>query len=234
MEMREEENLKLSIVMPCRNEEKTVALSVNEAKEFIEKYNIAGEILVVDNDSDDASAVNAAKEGARVISEKNRGYGYALRTGIAHSRGSVIIMGDCDMTYDFRHLEEMYRLLSENQCDMVIGNRYTGGMETGSMPWSHKWGVKMLSCLARIRFHTHVYDFHCGLRGITSNAAKQLDFHTGGMEFATEMIAEAAKNQLIIKEVPVKLKTCKFVRESKLRTIQDGFRHLGYIIKKRG
>lgn len=233
MQMPEEESLELSIIMPCLNEEATVAFCVEEAKEFLDTYRIGGEIIVVDNASKDASAKIAREHGARVLTESKRGYGNALRAGIAGSRGRVIIMGDCDTTYDFLHLEEMYRLLADGDCDMVIGNRYAGGMEQGSMSWSHRWGVRFLSFLARARFHTDVYDFHSGLRGLTRRVAEQLAFSAEGMEFATEMIAEAARHHLCILQIPVVLRKCEYGRESKLRTIRDGLRHLGYIIKAR-
>lgn len=216
--------------MPCRNEEATIGFCVDEAGAFLEKYRLKGEVLVVDNGSVDASARLAEQHGARVITENRPGYGNAIRAGLAASAGNVVIIGDCDTTYDFLHLEEMYRLLAEGECDMVIGNRYAGGMEPGSMSWSHRWGVRFLSWCARARFHTEVYDFHCGLRGLSRSAIEELAFHTGGMEFATEMIAEAAAHRLRISQVPVTLRRCEYGRESKLRTVRDGLRHLGYII----
>ncbi len=232
MEMLEKENLELSVIMPCLNEENTVGYCVDEAMEFMKKYRIKGEVLVVDNGSTDKSAVTAQKHGARVIEEKRKGYGRAIRSGIASSRGKVIIIGDCDTTYDFLHLEDMYAYLNEGKCHMVIGNRYTDCMEQGAMSWSHRVGVRFLSFCGRIRFHTDVYDFHCGLRGISRETAEKLIFHTDGMEFATEMIAEAAGNNLCIRQVPVKLRKCKYQRESKLRTVKDGLYHLRYILKK--
>lgn len=232
MELLEKESLALSVVMPCRNEENTVAYCIQQAKKFMQKHHISGEVLVVDNASTDASAAVAARHGARVVTEQSIGYGNALKTGIIHTKGSVIIMGDCDTTYDFEHMEEMYRLLAENECDMVIGNRYAGGMEPGSMPWSHRVGVRVLSFLAGKRFHSQVYDFHCGLRGFTRQTAEHLELCTEGMEFATELIAEAAACGLCIGQVPVTLGNCRFERSSKLRTVRDGFRHLKYILKK--
>ena len=219
--------------MPCRNEEATIGFCVDEAGAFLEKYRLKGEVLVVDNGSVDASARLAEQHGARVITENRPGYGNAIRAGLAASAGNVVIIGDCDTTYDFLHLEEMYRLLAEGECDMVIGNRYAGGMEPGSMSWSHRWGVRFLSWCARARFHTEVYDFHCGLRGLSRSAIEELAFHTGGMEFATEMIAEAAAHGLRISQVPVTLRRCEYGRESKLRTVRDGLRHLGYIIARK-
>ena len=230
MQRPEKEGLELSIVMPCRNEEATIGFCVDEAGAFLEKHRLKGEVLVVDNGSVDASAELAERHGARVITESRPGYGNAIRAGLAASAGNVVIIGDCDTTYDFLHLEEMYRLLAEGECDVVIGNRYAGDMEPGSMSWSHRWGVRFLSWCARVRFHTEVYDFHCGLRGLSRSAIEELTFHTGGMEFATEMIAEAAAHGLRISQVPVALRKCEYGRESKLRTVRDGLRHLGYII----
>lgn len=231
MKMMTKESLELSVIMPCLNEESTVGHCVDEAWEFIRKYDIKGEVLVVDNGSVDASSIVAARHGARVITESKPGYGNAIRAGIAESLGKVLIVGDCDTTYDFLHMESLYQPLAEGKCDMVIGNRYAGGIGPGAMSLSHRWGVRFLSLCGRIRFHTDVYDFHCGLRGLTRKAAQTLDFHTEGMEFATEMIAEAARCRLCITQVPVVLQKCEYKRQSKLRTIKDGFRHLRYIVK---
>lgn len=231
MQMLEKESIDLSVIMPCRNEAQTVGFSIGEAKEFIKKRQLKGEILVVDNGSTDRSAEIAEKHGARVVSEPKCGYGNAIRTGIAESRGSVLIIGDCDTTYDFLHLDALYESLAEHRCDMVIGNRYAGGMEKGSMPLVHYWGVCFLSFCGRKRFGTEIYDFHCGLRGIRREAAEKLSLHTTGMEFATEMIAEAVKNQLCVKQVPVVLRKSYVKRKSKMRTVRDGFRHFIYIIK---
>lgn len=231
MELRQKQSVDITIVMPCLNEAYTVGSCVQEAFAFMEKYHILGEVLVVDNGSEDDSAAAAKKAGAKVLRQSKRGYGSAIRTGIANSRGSVIIMGDCDTTYDFLHLEEMYRMLSTGEWDMVIGNRFAGGMEPGSMPWSHKWGVRFLSWVGRATLHTDIYDFHCGLRGMTRSAAEMLEFHTDGMEFATEMIAQAVRTGLSIAQTPVALRKCSYQRKSKLRTIRDGLRHLLYMFQ---
>lgn len=231
MEMLEKENLSLTILMPCLNEVATVGSSIREAAAFLKKNGITGEILVVDNGSTDNSAAMAERCGAKVLIQPERGYGNALRTGLAHSRGKAIILGDCDTTYDFLHLEQLYEMLSSGQWDVVIGNRFAGGLEKGSMPLSHRWGVRFLSWLGRKRLHTDIYDFHCGLRGLTRTAAERLEFHTGGMEFATEMIAVAVKSGLSVGQVPVRLRRCTQARQSKLRTLRDGLRHLVYIGK---
>lgn len=229
MQSAEKREPDLSVIMPCLNEESTVGFCVDEARRFMEEHHVEGEVIVVDNGSGDDSALVAAEHGARVIEEQRKGYGRAIRTGIAGSAGKILIIGDADTTYDFLHLEALYAPLVEGSCDMVLGNRYAGGMEKGAMPWTHKWGVRFLSFCGRKRFKVKVYDFHCGLRAITKQAAETLSFHTEGMEFATEMIAEAARKGLRIKEVPVSLRKCSHERRSKLRTIRDGFRHLRYI-----
>ena len=231
MQMNERESLELSVILPCRNEENTIEKCVEEVYSFFDKQQLVGEVLVVDNASTDTSLEKALACGVRLVQEERIGYGRALRTGIAHSRGQVIIMGDCDTTYDFLHMDAMYQMLSDERCDMVIGNRFEGGLEKGSMSWLHQIGVRFLSFLGRKCFHCEVKDFHCGLRGMTRKAAEKFEFHTDGMEFATEMIAEASKNGLRIMQVPVPLRKCKDKRKSKLRTFRDGLRHLVYMIK---
>ncbi len=219
----------VSIVMPCLNEEATVGACVDDARIWLEKSGTAGEILVIDNGSADRSARVAEEHGARVIPESRIGYGYALRRGFAESRGRVILMGDCDTTYDFRNLDPLYRPLAENRYDMMIGDRM-GGLEKGAMSLLHCVGVRFLSALGRLRYHTEVRDFHCGLRGLTAGAARRLEFRCGGMEFATEMIALAARGGLRIGQCPVTLRRCRDKRKSKLRTLPDGFRHVRYIL----
>lgn len=234
MEMLEKESLELTILMPCLNEAATVGGSIQEAMTFLKEQKIPGEILLVDNGSEDDSAALARRHGARVLIQPEKGYGNALRAGIAKSRGKIIILGDCDTTYDFRHLEGMYEMLSSGGYDMVIGNRFAGDMEKGSMPFSHRWGVRFLSWLGRRKLHTDIYDFHCGLRGLARSAAEKLDFTTEGMEFATEMIAVAVQKGLAVGQVPVTLRKCVHPRTSKLRTLRDGFRHLVYILRYPG
>ncbi len=233
MEKQEERELDLSIVMPCLNEESTVGYSVDEAIRFMEENAVWGEVLVVDNCSTDNSPKVAKEHGARIITEPRKGYGRALRTGFEQAKGRVIIMGDCDTTYDFYHLKDMYQPLTNGEYHMVIGNRYAGGIEKGAMPISHKLGVRFLSYCGRKKFGVNVYDFHCGIRGFTKEAYNKMELKTDGMEFATEIIAEAARNKLTIKEIPVPLKRCKYNRKSKLRTIRDGFRHLRYIYSRK-
>ena len=229
-EKAEKRELNISIVMPCLNEETTVGKSVDDAMKFMANNSLSGEVIVVDNGSTDGSSQIARDHGARVITEPRRGYGRALRTGFEQATGNVVIMGDCDTTYDFLNLEEMYRLLVDEGFHMVIGNRYAGGIEKGAMPLSHRLGVRFLSYCGRKRFGVDIYDFHCGIRGFRKEALDKLELKTDGMEFATELIAEAARKNLVIKEVPVPLRKCELKRKSKLRTIRDGWRHLKYIV----
>ena len=224
-----QKKIDLSIVMPCRNEEKAVGKCISRAERVIQRLHVTGEIVIADNSSTDKSVDIARKYGARVIHVRKRGYGRTLRAGLKAARGNVIIMADADTTYDFLEAPKLYELLSEGKCDVVIGNRFAGGIEHGAMPISHKIGVRLLSFLGRLRFKTDVKDFHCGFRGITREALNKMTFHTTGMEFATEMIAAAAASGLTIGQVPVKLKKCKVKRKSKLRTVRDGYRHLHYI-----
>ena len=223
----------LTLVLPCKNEAAAVGACIGEARRFFEQSALRGELLVVDNGSDDGSADIAHSLGARVVREPRPGYGSALRAGIAAASADIILTGDCDTTYDFMQLGLLYEPLADGSFDMMIGNRFAGGIEPGAMPALHNWGVKALSAIARLRFHTDVYDFHCGLRGLTRSAAQRLDLHADGMEFATEFIAEAARRGLRIGQVPVRLRRCELERRSKLRTIRDGFRHLAYILRKR-
>ena len=218
----------LSIVMPCLNEARTIGACIEEAKGFIKSAGLNAEIIVVDNNSTDDSAKIAKEMGAQVIFEKKPGYGNALRAGLAKAKGKDIIMGDCDLTYDFSNLHEMYDLLQKN--DVVIGDRFKGGIERGAMPLSHHVGVRGLSLMGRMRYGTDVKDFHCGLRGIRSDALGKVNYRTTGMEFATEMIAEAVRNDLVIAQTPVALRNSVKGRRPKLNTIRDGFRHLNYII----
>lgn len=233
MKIRRREELDISIVMPCLNEEKTVGSCVDEAFRFIRDNNLDGEVIVVDNASTDRSAEIADAHGARVIFESRKGYGRALRSGFAESRGRVVIMADCDTTYDLYHISGMYKLLAKQKYDMMIGDRFAGGIEKGAMPLSHKIGARMLSFVARLRFHTRVKDFHCGIRGFTREALCRMTLRTTGMEFATELIAEAVRKGLRIGQVPVKLRRCEVSRHSKLRTIRDGMRHMKYILRTR-
>ncbi len=220
----------ISIIMPCLNEENTVGRCVGSAQRVIAVMGLEGEVIVVDNGSSDRSASIARDSGARVIEEIRPGYGMALRKGIKSAKGNVLILIDADTTYDFADIPKIYRPLSDDKADLVIGDRFSGGIRKGAMPLTHRFGVGVLSFLGRMRTGSGIRDFHCGLRGITKRAAEGLGFRTTGMEFATEMIVEASAQKLRIVQVPVSLDRCVYKRDSKLRTIRDGFRHLFYLI----
>lgn len=229
--MQEKGGFELTILMPCLNEEENIGISIKEAKAYLKDKGIHGEILVVDNDSTDRSAEIASSYGARIVREHRRGYGRALRTGLAEARGKVVIFGDCDSTYDFLDLDPIYQPLAENKVDFMTGDRFGGMMEDGAMSISHRLGVPFLSWCGRLKFGVKIHDWHCGIRGIRKDALEKISLQTDGMEFATEMIAEVSRNGLRYGEVPVPLKKAKNDRQEKLRTIRDGFRHLGYIIR---
>lgn len=230
-----ESKVNLTILMPCLNEEANIAFSVQQAQSYLtsisDRFNHTGEILIVDNNSTDNSAAIAKDCGARVVSEPRPGYGRALRTGLLKARGEVIIFGDCDSTYDFSNLDPIYKPLFENKYDFVTGDRFAGQMEDGAMSWSHKLGVPFLSWCGRVKFGVKIHDWHCGIRGIRKDALRKCHFRTTGMEFATEMIAEVNRKGLRIGEVSVPLRKARTERKEKLRTIRDGFRHLGYIVR---
>ncbi len=223
-------SIDFTILMPCLNEEANIGSCIDEAMEYIHSNHLIGEVLIVDNNSTDRSAEIAINHGAVVISEPRRGYGRALRSGLQKAKGDIIIFGDCDSTYDFLHLDPLYRPLVNNQYDFITGNRFSGLMENDAMSFSHRLGVPFLSFCGRLKYGVTVHDFHCGIRGIRRDALEKLTFHTSGMEFATEMIAEASRKGLRIGEVSVPLRKAASPRNEKLRTIRDGLRHLWYII----
>ena len=196
---------------------------------YLKTHEIAGEVLIADNGSFDDSRELAAAAGARVVTVSEKGYGNALRSGIAAAKGSYIIIGDCDGSYDFSDLDLILERL-RNGWDMVIGNRFSGGIAPGAMPVSHRYlGVPLLSWLGRLRFRVDISDFHCGLRGISRAAAQKADLQSSGMEFSTEMIGRFADADFRICQVPVRLRKDLRRGPGHLRTIPDGIRHLNVI-----
>lgn len=225
------EELELTILMPCLNEEKTISGCIIEAMRFIKESGINAEVLIADNGSTDNSKDVAIANGARVIFVKEKGYGNALIGGIKQAKGKYIIMGDCDMSYDFYHLENFVEKLREGY-RLVMGNRFAGGIEKGAMPFSHRYiGVPFLSWMGRVKYKTDIVDFHCGLRGFDREEALLLDLKCGGMEFATEMIGSFARSGAKITQIPTVLRKDKREGKAHLHTIRDGFRHLIYILK---
>ncbi len=220
--------IELTILMPCLNEEQTVAQCVRLARQFLEGSGVSGEVLIADNGSTDNSASLAKEAGARVVDIAERGYGNALIGGINAAHGKYIIMGDCDMSYDFLHLDGFVEKLREGY-PLVMGCRLDN-IAKGAMPFSHRYiGVPVLSFLGRIRFHTKVRDFHCGLRGFDSEKARALGLCCGGMEFATDIIGKFALSGAKIAEIPVTLSPDGRSGKPHLRTIRDGLRHIRYI-----
>ena len=220
--------IELTILMPCLNEQQTVARCVGLARQFLEESGVSGEVLIADNGSTDNSASLAREAGARVVNIEKRGYGNALIGGINAACGKYVIMGDCDMSYDFLHLEGFVEKLREGY-PLVMGCRLDN-IVPGAMPFSHRYiGVPFLSFLGRLRFHTKVRDFHCGLRGFDREKALELGLSCGGMEFATEIIGKFALSGAEIAEIPVTLSPDGRSGKPHLRTIRDGFRHIRYI-----
>lgn len=224
------EELELTILMPCLNEAETVGICVAKARGFLERAGVAGEVLVADNGSTDGSQAIAASAGARVVAVPERGYGAALRGGIAAARGRFIIMGDADDSYDFSQLDPFLRELRAG-ADLVMGNRFAGGIRPGAMPPLHHWlGNPVLSFIGRLFFKIPVHDFHCGLRGFNARAIRALDLRTPGMEFASEMVVRAALEKLRVTEVPTTLSPDGRSRPPHLRTWRDGWRHLKFLL----
>ena len=221
----------LTILMPVLNEEETIEICIKKAKKYLEENNINGEILISDNGSTDSSVKIAENLGARVIHTEEKGYGNTLINGINNAKGKYIIMADSDDSYDLYNLKPFHEKLKEGY-DLVMGNRYKGGIEKGAMSLSHKIGVRFLSLVGRIVCKCNVYDFHCGIRGLNTKSIRKLNLKEPGMEFASEMIVQASKQNLKICEVPTTLsKDGRKKGRSHLNTIKDGFRHLNYLIR---
>ena len=223
--------MELTILMPCLNEEKTIEGCIKAAQQFIDKNKLVAEILIADNGSTDESVSRAKKLGARVVHIAKKGYGSALRGGIEEARGKYIIMGDCDMSYDFENLDLFIEALRQGN-GLVMGNRFKGGIQKGAMPFLHQYfGVPLLSFAGRIVYGVKISDFHCGQRGFDKEAILSLHLSTDGMEFATEMIGAFARSHFKIAEIPVVLhKDCR-EGKSHIRSFRDGFRHLLLMLK---
>jgi glycosyltransferase involved in cell wall biosynthesis len=222
--------MELTILLPCLNEAETLGVCIDKALGFLARAGVEGEVLVADNGSTDGSQAIAEARGARVVPVAERGYGAALRGGIAASRGRFIIMGDADDSYDFSRLEGFLSAL-RGGADLVMGNRFQGGIRPGAMPRLHHWlGNPLLSFIGRLFFKIRVHDFHCGLRGFNAQAIRALDLRTSGMEFASEMVVCAALAKLKVAEVPTTLSPDGRSRPPHLRTWRDGWRHLKFLL----
>ena len=222
--------MELTVVLPCLNEAETLAVCIRKAKASIEGLGIDGEVVIADNGSTDGSQDIARAEGARVVDVPIRGYGAALTAGIADAKGEFVIMGDADDSYDLSNLGPFVEAL-RGGADLVMGNRFAGGIEPGAMPALHRYlGNPVLTAIGRILFRSPVKDFHCGLRGFRREAILELDLRTTGMEFASEMVVKATLNKLNIVEVPTTLSPDGRSRAPHLRTWRDGWRHLRFLL----
>ncbi len=220
----------LTILMPCLNEAETLETCIRKALSFLSRNAIGGEVLIADNGSTDGSQSIAARCGARIVPVPLRGYGAALITGIEAARGRYVIMGDSDDSYDFSRLELFVDRLRAG-FDLVMGNRFKGGIAPGAMPKLHRLlGNPVLSTIGRVFFGSACRDFHCGLRGFRRDAILALDLQAPGMEFASEMVVKATIKKLRITEVPTTLSKDGRSRPPHLRSWRDGWRHLRFLL----
>jgi glycosyltransferase involved in cell wall biosynthesis len=223
-------DIELSIVMPCLNEAKTVGFCVAKAFAYLRQQHIDGEVIVADNGSTDGSQAIAVARGARVVPVAARGYGNALLAGIEAARGTFVIMGDADDSYDFSALDDFVAELRTGY-DLVLGNRFRGGIAPGAMPLLHKFlGNPVLTLIGRTLYGSPSRDFYCGLRGFRRVAVLSLDLDSAGMEFALEMIVKAVIHNLRITEVPTRLAVDGRGRASHLRSWRDGWRSLRFFL----
>lgn len=222
--------LELTILMPCLNEARTLPACIAKARRFLDVAGVRGEVLVADNGSADGSQALARSLGARVVDVPERGYGAALIAGIEAARGRFVVMGDSDDSYDFEHLQPYVDAL-RGGAQLVMGNRFAGGIRPGAMPPLHRYlGNPVLSFIGRAFFKVRVRDFHCGLRGFDRDALRALGLHCKGMEFASEMVVKAALGGLRITEVPTTLSPDGRDRPPHLRSWRDGWRHLRFLL----
>lgn len=224
------EHIELSVVMPCLNEAETLQACIEKAMRFMETRQICGEVVIGDNGSTDRSREIAERCGARVVAVPQRGYGNALRGAIEASLGRYVIAGDSDDSYDFNNLDPFLEKLRQGY-DMVIGNRFKGGIQPGAMPFLHRYlGNPVLSFVGRVLFGSRIGDFHCGLRGFRRDVFHRLHLQTTGMEFASEMVVNATLLPLKMTEVPTRLFRDGRSGPSHLRTWRDGWRHLRFMV----
>lgn len=225
--------VEVSVIMPCLNEAESVSKTVIEALAALAAMGVPGEVVVVDNGSEDDSIQRALDAGARVVSEPVRGYGSACRRGLAEARGQYLVLGDADGTYDFSALPRFIEPL-HSEADVVIGSRLNDMLEPGAMPWLHLHvGNPILTRVFNRLFSVGVTDTQCGLRSITQDAYRRMRLGSPGMEFASEFLIEAARHRLDIVEVPIAYRR-RFGGVPKLRTFRDGARHLRLMLAEAG
>ena len=220
----------ISVIMPCLNEARTVGRCVDKALGALQQLDVHGEVVVADNGSSDGSQEIARGHGARVIDVERKGYGHALRAGIQAARGRYIVMGDSDDSYDFAVLEPFVEQLRAGY-DLVMGNRFRGGILPGAMPWLHRYvGNPVLTGILNLFFRTPIGDAHCGLRAFRKDSYAKLGLASPGMEFASEMVVKASVSGQKITEVPIVLHPDGRDRPPHLRSFHDGWRHLRYML----
>jgi len=221
---------RVSVVLPCLNEERTVADCVFEARRGIERLGVPGEVVVVDNGSTDASVRLAAAAGARVVLETRRGYGAALGRGMREAQGEMVVFGDADRSYAFDDLKPFWERIRAG-ADLVMGSRLRGTVEPGAMPWlNRRLGTPVLTLLVNLLFRTRISDVNCGQRALSRRAVDQLDLRAAGMEFASEMVIKAGLAGFRVEEVPIPFRHDGRDRPPHLRRWRDGWRHLRFIL----
>jgi len=222
--------LDVSVVIPCLNEARSIAVCIDKALAALRKAGLRGEVVVADNGSSDGSAEIAQEHGARVVPVPRPGYGSALRRGIEEARGRFIVMGDGDDSYDFSEVPRFVAKWGEGY-DLVMGNRFRGGIQAGAMPWHHRYlGTPVMSLMANLFFGSGIGDINCGMRGFTKDLYRRLDLHTTGMEFASEFVIKAARIGARVAEIPIKLWSDKRGRPPHLHSFRDGWRHLRFML----
>jgi glycosyltransferase involved in cell wall biosynthesis len=222
--------VEVSIVMPCLNEAETLEACIGKAKTGLSRANVVGEIVVADNGSTDGSQAIAERLGARVVQVESKGYGSALMGGITSARGKFVMMGDADDSYDFSNISAFVDRLRQGD-DLVMGNRFKGGIKPGAMPPLHRYlGNPVLSGIGRLFFASACGDFHCGLRGFRRDSILRMDLRTTGMEFASEIVVKATLFHMRISEVPTTLSPDGRSRPPHLRSWRDGWRHLRFLL----
>jgi len=222
------QDIEVSVVMPCLNEEDTIGICIKKIKEVFDKEKIAGEIIVSDNGSTDRSREIAHDEGVEVVIERSKGYGAAYLRGLKEAKGKYIIMADSDNTYDFYAICDFLKKLREGY-DFVMGSRFKGRIRKGAMPWSHRYlGNPILSGMCRLFFHTQLSDIHCGMRALNSKAYRKMRLRSLGMEFATEMVVAALQKNLKLCEVPIDYNPRQ--GKSKLKPFSDAWRHIRFML----
>ena len=221
-------DIEVSIVLPCLNEEEAIAVCINKIQEVLAKEKLNGEIIVADNGSTDRSREIAQRLTAKVVIETQRGYGSAYLRGLKEAKGKYIIIGDADNSYDFHDIPKFLKPLKEG-CDFVMGSRFSGKIHKKAMPWPNRYiGNPLLSGMCRLFFNTRLSDIHCGMRGFTASSYRRMKLRSLGMEFATEMVVAALQIGLKIKEVPINYHIRKGA--SKLNPLSDAWRHIRFML----